>query len=69
MARYVPTLIVKFFFCLLVLFVFSNGPEEIGKLLIISIGDGSLRTVADDQRPVVFRHSRYGFHSVGTGRT
>ena len=57
------------FSCLLVLSVFSNGPEEVGKLLIISIGDGSLRTVADDEGPVVFRHTSYWFHSVGTGRT
>ena len=54
---------------LLVLFIFSNGPEEIGELLIISIGDGSLRTVADDEGPVVFGHPRYGLHRVGTGGT
>ena len=54
---------------LLVLFIFSNGPEEIGELLIISIGDRSLRTVADDQGPVVFGHARYGLHGVGTGGT
>ena len=61
--------ILYYYYFLLVLFILSNGPEEIGELLIISIGDGSLCTVADDQGPVVFGHSSYWLHRVRTGRT
>ena len=54
---------------LLVLFILSYSSEEVWKLLVMIIRNGPLCTVANDQCPVMFWHSCYGLHCVGTGRT
>ena len=56
------------FFYLLILFIFSDCSEEIRVLVIVSVGNGGLSTVADDEGPIVSGDSCYGFHSAGTGR-
>ena len=56
-------------FYLLILFIFSDCSEEIRVLVIVSVGNGSLSTIADDEGPIVSGHSCYGFYSAGTGRS
>ena len=52
---------------LLVLFVLSNGPEEVWIIFSVITGDAALSAVTNHNSSEMFGHSGNGLHGVGAG--